>query len=310
MSANEEAPAVLPTPTEAEKQITSALSISQPPAQSVQIDREFRDLIPPMTSEERAGLEANILLYGCHQPLVVWNGILIDGHNRYAICAQHGIQFETKPIHFDDRHAAMIWIIRNQFDRRNLSPAQRMDLALLLKSEIQTQAQVRMRAGVAVDPVQNSAQGKTRDEVAKLAGVSHDTLTKYEKVKATAAPEVVEAVRAGRISINAAVKAVKASSPVERADVVTEPEPAQEVTSDTKARKISWQVWAKNKWIARAKYADNVVVTKRTIKGEVLFEVEYEHCKRKDKVPSLSDAKALGETFIQWRVDAARRAGR
>ena len=176
---------------------------------SIQIDPEFRDLIPPLSTEEFAGLEASIKREGCRDAIVLWGNTLIDGHNRFEICTRHGIAFQTRALLAEDRRAAMIWIIRNQFDRRNLNPAQRMDLALLLKAEIQVQAQARMKAGKAVDPVQNSAQGRTRDEVAKLAGVSHDTLSKYEKVKATAAPEVLEAVRADEISVSRAAEIAK-----------------------------------------------------------------------------------------------------
>ena len=55
------------------------------------IDPEFKNLIPPLTSEEYAGLEESILAEGCRDSLVAWHGILIDGHNRYEICEKYGI---------------------------------------------------------------------------------------------------------------------------------------------------------------------------------------------------------------------------
>jgi len=283
--------------------------VAHPAWPSIRIDPEFRDLIPPLTPDEYAGLEASIKREGCYQPLVLWDGILVDGHNRLKICNKNSLPYTTIEMDFPDRLAAQIWILMNQLGRRSLSKTARIDLANLLKNQLAMEAQVRMRAGKKLDPVETLPQGtgRTRDRVAALAGVSGKTLEKYEKVIAEGTPELVAAVRANKISINAAAKAVKASLPVEQVKVVTESEPAQDVTSDTK---VSWAVWAKNKWIARVKYADHVVVTKRTINGEVLFEVEYEHCKRKDKVQSLRDAKDLGELFIGWRVEAARRAGR
>jgi hypothetical protein len=36
------------------------------------IDKEFRDLIPALSAEEKAGLEANISAEGCRDALVVW----------------------------------------------------------------------------------------------------------------------------------------------------------------------------------------------------------------------------------------------
>lgn len=57
--------------------------------------------------------------------------------------------------------------------------------------------------------VQTSAQaGKVRDQIAEAAGVSHDTVQRVKKIKAEAAPEVVEAVRKGEISVNKAYQTV------------------------------------------------------------------------------------------------------
>ena len=91
----------------------------------MKINPTFRALIPPLAPEELAQLEANIINDGCRDPLVVWNGTLIDGHNRYAICEKHGIKFETVEMEFADEDAAMDWMDANQLGRRNLTPDQR-----------------------------------------------------------------------------------------------------------------------------------------------------------------------------------------
>ena len=97
-------------------------SIKEQPV--VIIDPEFKKLIPPLSPQERSQLEENILAEGCRDPLTVWKGqnILLDGHNRYEICDQYGIEFYTIEIELGDREEAKIWILRNQLGRRNLSP--------------------------------------------------------------------------------------------------------------------------------------------------------------------------------------------
>lgn len=60
---------------------------------TLNIDPEFKDLIPPLTTEELEMLEESIVANGCESPLIVWNGIIVDGHNRYAICHKRGIPF-------------------------------------------------------------------------------------------------------------------------------------------------------------------------------------------------------------------------
>ena len=72
----------------------------------VMVNPAFRNLIPPLTREERAGLEASILAHGCQCPLVTWRGVLLDGHNRYDICRRHDIDFETTEIELTDEAAA------------------------------------------------------------------------------------------------------------------------------------------------------------------------------------------------------------
>ena len=88
------------------------------------IDNEFRALIPPLSAEERAQLEANILADGCRDPLVVWGNTLIDGHNRHEICTKHGLPFKVVSRDFPDREAAMDWMDANQLGRRNITPDQ------------------------------------------------------------------------------------------------------------------------------------------------------------------------------------------
>ena len=88
------------------------------------IDEEFKFLLPELDGETFRLLEENILEFGCRDPLVLWNGILIDGYNRYRICSHHGIPFRTVDMEFDSREAVLIWIISNQVSRRNLTPIQ------------------------------------------------------------------------------------------------------------------------------------------------------------------------------------------
>ena len=71
-------------------------------------------------------LEENILTDGVViNPLIVWDGVIVDGHNRYRILQKHPeIQFTTYEKQFSDRYAAIAWICKNQLGRRNLTPQQ------------------------------------------------------------------------------------------------------------------------------------------------------------------------------------------
>lgn len=93
--------------------------------QKLKIDEEFKNLISPPVPDETKQLEENIIKEGCRDSLVVWNGILIDGHNRYAICTKHNIPFNTIEKKFATREEVIDWIIDNQLGRRNITDVQR-----------------------------------------------------------------------------------------------------------------------------------------------------------------------------------------
>ena len=194
------------------------------------IDNEFRNLIPPLSDDEFKQLEENLLRDGIRDPLVVWNGILIDGHNRFEIAQKHGLEFVTTELQFADRNEAKIWIIQNQLGRRNLSAYDRSILALKLKPVIAAKAKENSLANLKQNtdrqtfahrnnceetntltpPIEESADDrKTNAQVAQAAGVSRETIRKVEKIEAQASPEIKAALRTGDMSINAAYNKVQ-----------------------------------------------------------------------------------------------------
>jgi len=88
------------------------------------IDEEFKLLLPKLDKVTFEGLEKNILAYGVRDPLVLWNGILIDGYNRHKICTTHNLPFHTISMEFPSRDAVLQWIVDNQLGRRNLNPVE------------------------------------------------------------------------------------------------------------------------------------------------------------------------------------------
>jgi len=57
-------------------------------------------------------------------PIVLWENLVIDGHNRYDICTRHDIPFDTVNKEFRSRDDVLVWIISTQVSRRNLTPIQ------------------------------------------------------------------------------------------------------------------------------------------------------------------------------------------
>ena len=176
----------------------SAKQVKQP---EVIIDPEFEKLLPPQTPEEYRILEENILYDGCREKLIVWKetGILLDGHNRYKICKEHEISYEVHHKLFSDRNEAKLWMLQNQYARRNMNGFQRVEHALHFKDHFAKEAEKNQKAGVN----QNSDKGvNTLKELARVAGVSHDTVYRIERILKKATTEDIEALRRGDTSVN------------------------------------------------------------------------------------------------------------
>jgi len=189
------------------------------------IDDEFRSLIPPPDPGDLELLESNIISDGCRDPLAVWDGILIDGHNRYEICQRNGIEFQTVDISLDDRDAAKLWIIDNQFGRRNLSDIDRISLATKREAIVKPLADAKMKSGKGSDgsggrgkkknPSAKLRQGlKTSKELAKTAGVGERTYDAGKLILDAAAKgeiseEEVNAIRRKEKSIHRVAKDIK-----------------------------------------------------------------------------------------------------
>jgi hypothetical protein len=184
------------------------------------INQQLRDYIDPLTTHEYLALERSLLKEGCRDALVLWGETLIDGHNRYSICQKHSIPFQTKQNdQFQSIEDVMLWMIDNHLARRSVSSFQRGVLALRKKEIITTRRKDKTSKEKAEEAEQAAREPdpvsvETRDEIAKVAGLSKPAVAQIEKIRKAATPELVEAVRAGTISINTA--ATLASLPSEQ----------------------------------------------------------------------------------------------
>lgn len=96
----------------------------------MKIDPEFQGKIPPLTDDEFAQLRENIINDGeVYEPICVWNGTIVDGHNRWRVIQEFpDIPFRIKEMIFADKWEAFDWMYSKQLGRRNLSDEQRMVL--------------------------------------------------------------------------------------------------------------------------------------------------------------------------------------
>ncbi|MBS1828801.1 MAG: hypothetical protein JST93_26095 [Acidobacteria bacterium] len=182
----------------------------------IQINPEFRSLIGPLTKEERQQLEANLVAEGCRDPLVLWRGILLDGHNRFEICERLGIPYLTVEIDLPNDEAAKLWIEEHQIGRRNLTTDQRAAIAYrIMQRRVALSNQQRARKGgsarslcLVVAPTTKQPSGPRQREVAaSQLGVSPNRLRAVTEI-AKQSPDFVEQLVAGTLTIKEAKEAI------------------------------------------------------------------------------------------------------
>ena len=205
---------------------------------TLNIHSELQTLLPALSEKEYAGLEKDILERGCLSPIVTWNDTIVDGHNRYAICQKHGSPFEVKQLKFASLDDAKFWAWTHQENRRNLTPYQRIEIAEQFKPLLIAKAKARMSAGgskkkqltsnqeglqtfatlttgenektdTEMPTTPDSEKVNVREELAKIADVSHETMRKAAFVQEHADDETKEKLRQGKTSINKEYKRTK-----------------------------------------------------------------------------------------------------
>lgn len=214
-------------------------------ATAIRIDPEFKAIIPPLQADELEGLENDVKRDGCTDCLTVWAGqyILLDGHNRYEICTRLGIPFEVRELAFESRDDAMLWVLDHQLHRRNLTNLDRVALAAKREPIIAAKAKANMKAGGGdrksgshncSNPI---GSVDTREEAAKLAGVSHRVYTGAKKILDRGSETLVQAVRSGEVSIHAASAVV--DLPKEKQDEVVSKgkQAVKEAAKNTRAKR-------------------------------------------------------------------------
>lgn len=200
----------------------------------LKIDPEFQSKIPPLQFEEEQQLEQNIIAEGrLLNPIITWNGCILDGHTRYRILKKHGfIKFEVEEIQLANKYEALAWICKNQLGRRNLSPERKK--FLLGKEYESTKLAVGGQPGNC-NPVKRCGQNdhivsekRTCERIASEHGVGEKTVRRAEKYSRgidaaeEAVPGAQEAILTGHIKATDEQIVALASIPKEERPAILE----------------------------------------------------------------------------------------
>ncbi len=175
---------------------------------------EMAELLPPLTGEQLAALEADLLKNGCYSPVIVNEDmVIVDGHNRQALCEKHGVPYQMAVFSFEDLLEAKRWALDTQKGRRNLDKWELGKIALRLKPDVEARAKANMSAGGGDQKSEDAKSGlttlsdpvspvSTRKELADTVGIGEVTMGKVMQIDEHAPAAVKEALDSGDLSIN------------------------------------------------------------------------------------------------------------
>ena len=178
--------------------------------QFIKIDKEFQNLLRPLTAEELKSLEDSIKQDGCLRPIELWNGYIADGHNRYSICMRNGIPFEQVDVtgKFETKSDVMKWIVQNQRARqtgRQLTKSELVQMAVAVEKQVAVEAKERQAEyyGNQHDGLSSNLNEvqkepiRTASKAAESIGVSENTYRDMKLVTEKGSEEQIERMNKG-----------------------------------------------------------------------------------------------------------------
>ena len=166
---------------------------------------EMAELLPPLSAEQSAALEEDLLRNGCYAPVIVNEDmVIVDGHNRQSLCEKHGLPYTMAVFSFEDLLEAKQWALDTQKGRRNLEKWELGKIALKLKPEIEAKARANQgtRTDLSATLPESSDTVDTRKELAEAVGLGERTMGKVMQIDENAPEVIKEALDKKELSIN------------------------------------------------------------------------------------------------------------
>jgi len=175
---------------------------------------EMAELLPPLTGEQLAALEADLLKNGCYAPVIVNEDmVIVDGHHRHKLCEKNGLPYQMAVFSFEDLLEAKQWALDTQKNRRNLDKWELGKIALKLKPDVEAKGKENMSlGGQAYRPTDAAEEGlatlpnlppvNTRKELAEAVGLGERTMGKVMQIDEQAPAPIKEALDNRELSIN------------------------------------------------------------------------------------------------------------
>lgn len=174
---------------------------------------QIAEIFPSIEGAEFQALVDDIQKNGCIQPLVMYQGKILDGRNRWRACEKLGIKPKTTDYRGDD---PIGFVLSLNLTRRHLNESQRAmvgaKIATLGKGQ---RPESEPGRDGSIDP----SGSKTIKKAAEKLNVSSGSIKRARKVEEEGTKELKRAVERGDVAVSVAAKLAEAEPEVQRAAV-------------------------------------------------------------------------------------------
>ena len=173
----------------------SDVSASDQPTEGMYEQHTLSAAFPAMSEEELQNLKDSIDVIGVQNPIVIYEGKIIDGWHRYKVANE--LRLPCPTVHLAEDVDPQDFVLANNKARRHLNRGQ---IAMAYTKVYQWYAQ-----GKTSKPLLSKVL-KSAEELAKLSGTSKSSIEQAKSVLKNAAKPVQEAIQNGKISLRRGAK--------------------------------------------------------------------------------------------------------
>lgn len=176
---------------------------------------EVANIYPMLPEDEFKKLVEAIKARGLREPIVLYQGKIVDGRNRYNACLE--LEIEPRFVQWNEQGSLLDFVRDLNYNRRQLSTSQRAMVAARMKPLYEEEARERQKLLAGTRPntnpeshgSQGNETGRTNEIVGDMMGVSAGSVKRASKVLKDGTPELIEAVDSGKVSVRSGAEIAK-----------------------------------------------------------------------------------------------------
>lgn len=170
------------------------------------------EVFPLMGESDLKELTEDIRQNGLREPIITFNGKVLDGRNRLLACERAGVEPRFREFPVGESVAKYVWSAN--YVRRHLTTSQRAMAITAISGILSAEAKIRMSRGgtlavrQGVEIIPPAEKGRTRDALAMLANVSNHYISDAKLIDRES-PDLAKEVLRGNITIPEAKRRIQ-----------------------------------------------------------------------------------------------------